>query len=201
MTIRPKKDLEQAGIEGGWICIGAFAGSHGVRGDVKLKSFTEQPEAIFSYSDIHIGAGGSKVALKKVRASKDGYVARVEGVTNPEDALKLKGKRLYIPRDTFSAEEDDEFYLADLIALTAVDESGSEIGFVKSVENFGAEDLLELILNAPVKGLGRSVFIPFRKALVPVVDIKAGRVEIAFSEWQKSQVSERDTDDAAGEQN
>ena len=195
-----KKNLEQAGIEGDWICIGAFAGAHGVRGDVKLKSFTEQPDAIFSYSDIYNGAGGSKVSLKKVRANKDGFVARVDGITSPEEALKLKGKRLYVPRDTFAAEDEDEFYLADLIALTAVDETGTDIGFVKSVENFGAEDLLELILNEPVKGLGRSVFIPFRKALVPVVDIKAGRVEIAFGEWQKIQVSERDTDDVAGDE-
>ncbi len=190
-----QEERKQAGIEDDWICVGAFAGSHGVRGDVKIKSFTEDPAAIFTFSALHNGADGPVVKLKKLRATKDGFIGHVDGISTPEEAQLLKSKRLYVPRGAFGAEDEDEFYLADLIALKAVDDSGAEIGFVKAVENFGAEDLLELVLDEPVKGLGKSVFIPFRKALVPTVDIKAGFVEIAFADWQKTQVSERDTDD------
>ena len=84
-----KTERQQAGVEGDWICVGAIAGSHGVQGDVRLKSSTDVPEAIFSYPAIHKGADGPLVKLKKVRKAKDGFVARVEWVTNTEDAQAL----------------------------------------------------------------------------------------------------------------
>ncbi len=192
--IKGREERRQSGIDGDWICVGAIAGSHGVRGDIKLKSFTDGPDAIFSYSEIHKGPDGPLVSLKKVRATKDGFVARMEGVSTPEEAQALRSSQLFVSRASLPVEDEDEFYLADLIGLIAFNEAGEEIGFVRAVENFGSDDLLELVLNEPVKNLGRQVFIPFLKALVPTVDIAAGSVTVAFDEWQKNHVSERDTD-------
>tara|TARA_R110002096_G_scaffold139257_2_gene293541 strand:- start:81 stop:686 length:606 start_codon:yes stop_codon:yes gene_type:complete len=189
-----REERRQAGIDGDWICVGAIAGSHGVRGDIKLKSFTDGPDAIFTYSEIYKGPNGPLVSLKKVRVAKDSFVVRLEGVETPEEAQALKSTQLFVSRASLPQAEEDEFYLADLIGLIAFDDTGAEIGFVRAVENFGSEDLLELVLNEAVKNLGRQVFVPFRKVFVPTVNIAAGSVTIAFDEWQKIHVSERDTD-------
>jgi len=198
MTATGQEERQQAGVEGEWICVGAFAGSYGVRGETRLKSFTEDPAAIFSYRSIHKGPDGPLMHLKRVRASKDGFIARLKGLSSPEEAQALKGTRLYVLRDTLQASDDDEFYLADLIGLVALDVDGTEIGLVRAVENFGADDLLELVLKQPVKGLGRNIYVPFSKVFVPIVNIDAGTVSIAFEDWQKTQISERD-EDGAGE--
>ncbi|WP_420429933.1 ribosome maturation factor RimM [Kordiimonas sp.] len=188
----------QRGVEDGWICVGALSGAHGVRGDVRLKSFTEDPEAIFAYPALHKGAGGTKISLKRLRADKDGFIARIDGVTNRENAQAMKSTKLYVPRDAFALEDEDEFYLADLIGLNACDTQGKTVGFVRAVENFGSDDLLELVLEKPLPGLGRFAFIPFRKIYVPTVDLKAETITIAFDVWVETQVSERDGDDDEG---
>lgn len=181
-------ERRQNGLQDGWVAIGVFAGAHGVKGDVRLKSFTEDPDAIFTYPSLHEGPGGRIVRLRKLRSDKDGFIVRVDGVVDREAAMLLKGRQLFVERDVFAEEDEDEFYLADLIGLKALDEAGAEIGFVRAVENFGSEDLLELVLKDPVKGLGRYAFVPFRKALVPVVDIAGGSVTIAFADWLQTQV-------------
>ena len=186
------------GVEGDWICVGALAGAHGVRGDVRLKSFTEDPEAIFAFPALHKGADGPKVAIKRLRADKEGFIARMEGVKSREDAQLMKSTKLYVPREAFASEDEDEFYLADLIGLNACDTHGKTVGFVRAVENFGSEDLLELVLEKPLPGLGRFAFIPFRKIYVPTVDLTAGTVTIAFDDWVETQVSERDGDGDEG---
>ncbi|SDE04477.1 ribosome maturation factor RimM [Kordiimonas lacus] len=189
------EERRQRGIEDGWICVGAFAGAHGVRGDVRLKSFTDVPSALFAYPSLHKGANGPALKVKLLRDAPDGFIVRVDGVMNREDAQALKGTRLYVSREALEAEDEDEFYLADLIGLEARDASGAVLGIVRAVENFGAEDLLELVLTKPLKGLGRHAFIPFRKAYVPVVDIRGGFAEIAFDDWVETHISERDPDD------
>lgn len=187
------EERRQRGVEDGWICVGALAGAHGVRGDVRVRSFTEDPEAIFAFAALHKGPNGPTVSLKRLREDKEGFIARMDSVKNREEAQALKGTKLYVARDTFAAEEDeDEFYLADLIGLDARNEAGESLGIVRAVENFGAEDLLEVVLNAPLPGLGRFAFIPFRKAFVPVVNLREGFVSIAFEAWVETQVSERD---------
>lgn len=187
-----RTEREHAGIEGDWIKVGSIGSTHGVRGDVRLKSFMEKPAAIFKLDDLRLGAGGTAVSLRKVRSIKDGFVVHIDGVNAPEEAEALKTKGLYVARDSFADSDEDEFFLADLIGLTAVDEVGRELGVVATLENFGAEDLLELVLQEPIKGLGRHVFIPFRKALVPDVRLSAGEIVINFAEWQATQTSERD---------
>jgi len=189
------EERRQRGVEDGWICVGAFAGAHGVRGDVRLKSFTDVPNALFSYPSLHKGVGGPVLKIKLLRDAPDGFIVRIDGIMNREDAQALKGTKIYVSREALEAEDEDEFYLADLIGLEARDMSGPALGIVRAVENFGAEDLLELVLTKPLKGLGRHAFIPFRKAYVPVVDIRRGFVEIAFDDWVGTHISERDPDD------
>ena len=193
-----QNQLRQVGVEGDWICVGALAGTHGVRGDVKLRSFTENPAAIFKLKDLRQGPNGPAAALKKISTNKDGFIVHVAGYETPEAAKALNGKQFYVARCEMKATSKDEFYLADLIGLKAIDSAGEELGFVCAVENFGAEDLLELQLLEPVKNLGRNVFIPFRLALVPDVDVAAGHVVINFADWRETQISERDGDGAEG---
>jgi len=187
-----RTEREQAGIEGGWIKVGTLGAAHGVRGDLRLKSYTEKATDIFTFAEVRLGAGGDVVALKKVRTTKDGFVVHIDGINSPEAAAAYKGKGLFVPRDVLGGADEDEFFLADLIGLKAVDEAGAEIGFVATVDNFGAEDLVELVLKESIKGLGRHVFVPFRKALVPDIRLEAGEIVINFADWRATQTSERD---------
>ena len=165
-----------------------------MKGDLRLKSFTENAAAIFKFSNLHMGAGGDPLSLKKIGKSKDGFIVHIEGVSSPEAASAFARKDLYVPRAAFGDTDDDEFYLADLIGLRALDLSGAEIGTVSSFDNFGAEDLLELVLHEPVKGLGRTIFVPFRKKLVPEINLGDGIAVIDFALWSETQTSERDED-------
>lgn len=174
-----------------WVEVGALGSPHGVRGDMRLKSFTENPAAIFKFDELHLGANGELVSLSKKGKSKDGFIVHITGVDTPEAVSALPNKQLYVHRAQLPDAPEDEFYLADLIGLEARDEQGAKIGVVNAVENFGSEDLIELILDEPVKGLGRFAFIPFRKALVPTVDIKGGFLIVAFTEWQETQVGKQ----------
>ena len=179
------------GAEGDWVLVGALGAPHGVRGDMRLKSFTENPASIFKFADLRLGADGKTVSVLKRGKSKDGFIVHMDGVDTPEAVSGLSHRELYVHRDLLPNAAEDEFYLADLIGLEARDEQGAKIGVVDAVENFGSEDLIELILDEPVKGLGRFAFIPFRKALVPTVDIKGGFLTVAFTEWQETQVGKQ----------
>ena len=178
---------DNAGVNGDWVCVGAFAAPHGVKGSVRLKSFTDHTAAIFAFKDLRDGPDGRPVAITKERSNKDGFVVRVEGITSPEAAKALKSKQLWVHRDAFVPAEEDEFYLADLIGLEARDAAGGRIGVVHAVENFGAEDLVELVLDAPIKGLGRYAFVPFRLELVPEVNLGDGFLTIDMVRWQEIQ--------------
>ncbi len=185
MVQQPNRD--NAGIDGDWICVGSFGAPHGVRGAVRLKSFTEVAADIFAFADVRQGAGGKPVRFTKERATNDGFVVRVDGINSPEAAGAIRNIQLYVHRDILPDADEDEYYLADLIGLEARDTAGVRIGVVSAVENFGAEDLIELVLDEAIKGLGRYAFIPFRKILVTAVDIAGGTVSIDMALWQETQ--------------
>ena len=154
------------------VCVGAIAGSFGVRGEVRLKSFCAEPEDIASYGPLRSEDGTMSWSVTLTRPVKNGFAARLSGVATKEQADALKGTRLYAPRDNLPELPDDEFYHADLIGLTVLDTGGTELGKVKAVLNHGAGDLLEL----HVKGESQPVLLPFTKAAVPTVDIASGRI-------------------------
>lgn len=154
------------------ICIGAVAGAFGVRGEVRLKSFCAIPEDIETYGPLSTEDGSRSFTVTLTAAIKNGFSARMSGVETKEDADALKGLRLFAPRDRLPSLPDDEYYHADLIGLDVYDTGGTLLGQVKSVQNHGASDLLEL--HGP--GLKTTVLLPFTLAAVPTVDLERGRI-------------------------
>ncbi|RLK08079.1 ribosome maturation factor RimM [Ruegeria conchae] len=154
------------------ICVGSIAGSYGVRGEVRLKSFCAVPEDIEGYSPLTDETGKDRYPVVLTRAIKNGFAARLGGVETKEEADALNGLRLYARRDQLPSLPDDEFYHTDLIGLEVYDTGGTLLGRVKSVQNHGAADLLEL--HGP--GLKATVLLPFTLESVPTVDLDKGRI-------------------------
>ena len=154
------------------VCVGAIAGSFGVKGEVRLKSFCADPEAIASYGALSSEDGAQTWDVRLTHPVKAGFAARLSGVTRKEAADALKGTRLYVDRDRLPHLPDDEFYHTDLIGLTVVDTGGATLGRVKAVLNHGAGDLLEIA----GKNLKQPVLLPFTQVAVPTVDLTAGRL-------------------------
>ncbi|MCB1396268.1 MAG: ribosome maturation factor RimM [Rhodobacter sp.] len=153
------------------VCVGAIAGAFGVHGEVRLKSFCAEPEAIASYAPLFSEDGARSFKVKLGKPIPNGLSARLSGVTTREEAEALRGLRLYADRDRLPSLPDDEFYHADLIGLTVLDTGGTVLGRVSSVQNHGAGDLLEI--QRPRKG---NALLPFTVAMVPTVDLAAGRI-------------------------
>ena len=154
------------------ICVGALGGSYGVKGEVRLKSFTAEPSDIADYSPLTSEDGTAAYRLTLTRPIKSGFAARLEGIRTKEEADALKGVQLYAHRDQLPSLPDDEYYYTDLIGLEVVDTGGAALGHVKSVMNHGAGDLLEI--HGP--GLKTTVLLPFTRAAVPTVDLTAARI-------------------------
>lgn len=154
------------------ICVGAFAGAFGVKGEVRLKSFTAEPEAIADYGPLYSEDGTTTYKVEITRPINNGFAANVAGVNTKEDADALRGTQLYADRDALPSLPDDEFYHTDLIGLAVFDSGGRELGRVTAVHNHGAGDLLEV--SGP--GLKTPALIPFTREAVPTVDLTAGRI-------------------------
>jgi 16S rRNA processing protein RimM len=154
------------------VLVAVIGAPHGVRGEVRVKPFTEDPEALKRYGPLGMD-GGRTLKVKTLRVQKDMAVVRFEGVDTREAAEVLTNTKLYVPRDRLPEPEDDEtFFHADLVGLKVEMESGEIFGEIVAVPNFGAGDLLEV---QPQAG-GKTVYLPFTLAFVPTVDVKGGRV-------------------------
>lgn len=154
------------------VIVGQIGGAFGVRGELRLKSFCADPEAIADYGPYRLDDGRAVATLVLTGRIKGGFSARMDGVTTKEQADALKGARLSVPRSALPALPDDEFYHSDLIGLEVVDTGGAALGRVKAVQDHGAGDLLEI--HAP--GASATVLLPFTRAIVPTVDLSAGRI-------------------------
>lgn len=155
------------------VCIGAVAGAFGVRGELRLKSFTAEPSDVATYGPVETEDGSQSHTITLTgQATKGAVIARLSGVTTKEQADALRGARLYVHRDRLPALPDDEYYHADLIGLEVFDTGGALLGRVKSVQNHGASDLLEI--HGP--GLKSTVLLPFTLDAVPTVDLAGGRI-------------------------
>lgn len=155
------------------ICVARIGAPHGVRGAVKLWTFTEDPLAVMDYGPLKTKDGARVFEVTDAREAKGHLVATLKGVASREDAERLNGVELYVPRDNLPDTDDDEYYHADLIGLAAVDAADQPIGRVVAIHNFGAGDIIEI---APPSG--NTLLLPFTHAVVPTVDIKGGRVVI-----------------------
>lgn len=164
------------------ICLGAFAGAHGVRGETKVKCFTQDAADICSYGKLQAEDGKTFYELSYVRADKLGAICRVKGIDNREFMQSLKGTLLYISRDLLPEPDEEEFYHVDLIGLDVRDDEGNSLGSIKSVQDFGAGDLLEINPSISDGESEPSFFIPFTLEVVPEVHVKQGYVIFARDE-------------------
>lgn len=157
------------------VCVAAVAGAHGVRGLVRLKTFTEVPEDCAAYGPLSSQDGSRIYKVELQGRHKALLLARIEGVTDRDQAEAMRGTRFYVDRLALPAPGDeDEFYHADLIGLAAELRDGSTLGRVRAVYDFGAGDTLELTGTAD----GKPLMVPFTLAVVPVVDIAGGRLVV-----------------------
>lgn len=151
------------------ILVGEIGRPHGVRGLVKLRSFTADPDAIASYGPLTDEAGTRRIALTVLAEG----LARIEGIADRDAAARLTGTRLYVERDRLPPPEEEEYYLADLVGLSAATEAGQPLGTVRAVEDHGAGAFL--VLDGPPERM-----LPFTRAVVPVVDIAGGRLVVVL---------------------
>ncbi|MEJ8574766.1 ribosome maturation factor RimM [Microbaculum marinum] len=153
------------------VCVGVVGAPHGVRGEVRIKSETADPLDIAAYGPLST-EDGRTLTIRSVRPAKGVVVASIEGITDRDAAETLKNRRLYVDRDRLPEPDEDEWYHADLVGLSAVGVDGAKIGTVTAVQDFGGGDLLEVALSES----RRTVFVPFNRTVVPDVDIAAGRL-------------------------
>jgi 16S rRNA processing protein RimM len=160
------------------VCVARIGAAHGTRGEVRLWPFTARAETVATYGPLQTADGTRSFEIEALRPAKDFLVARLKGVTDRAAAERLCNTDLYVPRERLPVPEPEEFYHADLIGLRAEDTAGRTIGNVVAVHNFGAGDILEI---APAAG-GDTVMLPFSTAVVPSVEIAAGRIVVEMPE-------------------
>jgi 16S rRNA processing protein RimM len=155
------------------MCVAEITAAHGIRGEVKLKSFTADPMAVKDYAPLESEDGRARFIIEELRPTKGHFVARLAGVDDRASAERLAHVKLFVARERMPAPAADEFYHADLVGLRAVTTAGEEIGTVTAVHDFGAGAILEL------QGQGRTVLVPFTEAFVPQIDVAGGRIVVA----------------------
>lgn len=155
------------------ICIARIGAAHGVRGAVKLWTFTEDPFAVQAYGPLSTKDGTRQFEVAIARESKGHLVATLKGVATREEAERLNGIELYVAREKLPATDENEYYHADLIGLAAINTASEPIGRVIAIHNFGAGDIIEI--EPPY---GATMLLPFTNAVVPTVDLAAGHVVI-----------------------
>jgi 16S rRNA processing protein RimM len=159
-------------MTGNLILLGRVAGAFGVRGEVRITAYGEDPLTLLAYKTLKREDGSPALTLTSGRAAKGGLIARAKEVETREQAEALRGLRLFIPREALPEPEEDEFYHADLIGLAVETPQGERLGRVKAVQNFGAGDLLEID-----PGQGRPTrLLPFTRDVVPEVRIAEKRL-------------------------
>lgn len=158
-------------MSSGKVLLGAVIGAHGIKGEVKVKTFTETVENLGAYGAVTT-TDGRELTIALLRPTKqDEAVVRFESIVTRNDAESLKGQGLHVERAALPKAGPGEYYLADLIGLKAEDESGNGIGKVVAFHNFGAGPMLEIGEEEE-----KTFFLPFTDDYVPVVDIASGRI-------------------------
>ena len=153
------------------VLVGIFGAAHGVRGEIRLKSYTPDPAAIGDYGPLK-SIKGEVFELLTLRPVKDDmFVARIKGITDRNGVQALTNTELFVPRSQLPPPDEDEFYYSDLIGLRAETSEGVVLGVVRSVENYGAGDIIEIAPEA-----GETLLLPFTKAVVPKVELANKRI-------------------------
>jgi 16S rRNA processing protein RimM len=158
------------------VLLGHISGAHGIRGEVVIKSYTDDPADIAAYGPLSDEAGMRTIRILKARAASKGVIAQLEGVSDRNAAEALKGTRLFVERKRLPAPQEDEYYHADIIGLPVVTTEGEKIGEIVAIQNFGAGDLLEY----RQEGKGRTEFLPFTEAYIREIDFDTGHVIVVL---------------------
>jgi 16S rRNA processing protein RimM len=157
------------------ICVAQIGAAHGVRGEVRLRSFTEDPMAIAGYGPLESEDGARRFEIEHLRPMKDHFVARLLGIDDRDAAERLTNTRLYVPRDRLPPiDEAETYYHADLVGLAAVTPDGAPLGTVAAILNFGAGDVIEIKRTEGDEPL----LVPFNDAAVPAIDVAGGRIVV-----------------------
>ncbi|WP_316858346.1 ribosome maturation factor RimM [uncultured Cohaesibacter sp.] len=167
------------------ICIAQIGAAHGVRGEVRLKLFSDDPDAFFQYGPLENADGSRRFEIQSARLSKTVYVCRIKGLNDRNEAESLNGVRLYVDRDKLPELEEEEFYHSDLIGLEARLEDGTSLGSIVAIQDFGAGDMLDVM---PARGKG--YYIPFTREAVPEIHVSEGYVLIVPPEGLLDEVDE-----------
>ncbi|MEQ1887768.1 MAG: ribosome maturation factor RimM [Alphaproteobacteria bacterium] len=173
------------------VCVGAIMGSHGVRGDVRIKCFTGRPMDVAAFGPVETEDGARRFTIRVIRSVKEGVSASLSGVTDRSAADALKGLRLYVPRAALPElpVEEDEYYLADLIGLAVRWIDGPPVeGRIIAVHNFGAGDLIEVALAEGSGAKQPALLVPFDREVVTQVNVAGGYVCVLLPQ----EVSEED---------
>ncbi len=171
------------------IRVGVILGPHGVLGQVKLRSLTEEPDSLFAYAPLTDETGARVFEIKRRGEGKDHFIVSIKGVKDRAQAEALKGTALFVDRALLPQEAEGEYYLADLVGLEARDEAGKGVGFVEEVHDYGAGVFLEI----KPKG-GKSFMLPFKDAFAPVVDVAGGTIQIVVPDgWLSEEKEEKKT--------
>ena len=173
------------------ICVGVITGAHGMGGAVKVKSYTADPKDIAVYDGVTDKSGERRFELRVVRSGGKALIVKIDGVDDRTKAEALKGTEMYVSRTALPQLEEDEFYYSDLVGLEVELADGSKFGVVRLVGNYGAGDVMEIEMAD-----GKTVFFPFTKAVVPVVDFGSQRMVINLP----NEISERDVDEEGTEE-
>ena len=191
MRSKERTDLAAQGADGSKVLVARFGAAHGVRGEIRLWSFTGDPLAVADYGPLESKDGARQFVIGSLRPNKDFLVARIDGVDDRNAAEALRNVELYLPRERLpEIDADDTWYYADLVGLAVVAPDGAAIGTVAAVHNFGAGDIVEI---TPAGG-GKTLLLPFTEAVVPEVDLKAGRIVVVLPE----EIEAREADDTNG---
>jgi 16S rRNA processing protein RimM len=159
------------------LLVGEIGAAQGLKGEVRLRSYTQAPADIAAYGPLQDETGAKLIEIEHVRVTPKAVIARIKGVTTREGAEALTRTKLYLPRARMparEAREEGEWYVADLVGLEAVDTQGEAIGTVVAIHNFGASDIVEIALTSGEDNL----LVAFTEATVPEVDIAAGRIVV-----------------------
>ena len=173
------------------ICLGAIVGVHGIKGEVKVKSFTADDVDVDAYGKLENKDGSKSFALKVVGHSKELLRCKIKGINDRNAAESLIGTELFVNREVLPELDEEEYYLADLIGLKVLDKSSVEVGVVAGVYNFGAGDILEI----KVLETGKLEMLPFTKEYVPEVNIAKGYVTVSSTLMNYAPENEKENDD------
>ena len=159
------------------VLVGVIVGAHGIKGEVKLKSFTSEPLSIGRYGPLQ-SFSGQQFEITKLKAAKDDFIASLKGVNDRNEAETLKGVELFVSREKLPKLKTHETYAHDLMGLDVVLENGSKLGKLVGMPNYGAGDLLEV----EIKGSAETVLIPFTSNFVPQNDFTNGKIIVNLPE-------------------